>query len=133
MFYLQFLFSREDFVSVAHQIGDDCIAVVASGRQYFAIELHRHWIARFFVLFHHIPDWTFGIFGGIFIVDEHLSAHGNGNDSSQILVSFIVDVIFIAAPKRKASDCMVVLLEIFHSRAVSYVDCEDLASAVADK
>ena len=29
-------------MSVAHQIGDDCIAVVASGRQYFAIELHRH-------------------------------------------------------------------------------------------
>lgn len=56
MLHLDIVFLRQDLVSVAHEIGDDCVAIVTSGCQDLAALLDCHSVATLLVLFHHVSD-----------------------------------------------------------------------------
>ena len=75
------------------------MAVIAAGGHNLAAHADGDGVATFFVLFHGVPHWTFGILGGIFVMDEDLCAHWYGYYSSQILIPFIVELAHIAGPE----------------------------------
>lgn len=82
VFHLHIMFLRQNFVSVTHEIGDDCIAIVTSSCQDLTALLDCNSIAALLVLFHHVSDRTLRVLGCIFIMDEHFCAHRDRYDPS---------------------------------------------------
>lgn len=82
MLHLNIVFSRQDLVSVAHEVGNDCVTIITAGCQDLAALLHCHGVASLFVLFHYVSYRTLCVLWCVLVVDEHFSAHWNRDDPS---------------------------------------------------
>jgi hypothetical protein len=66
-------------------------------------------------------------------MNENLSPHRDRNYPSEILISLIVKLACITAPKSQSSDSLFMILKIFHSGSISNVDCEDTTATISNK
>ena len=80
--HLHIVFLRQDLVSVAHEISDDGVAIVASGCQDLASLLYCHSVAPFLVLLHHVSHRALCVLRRVLVVDEHFCPHRHRDDPS---------------------------------------------------
>jgi hypothetical protein len=130
---LMFAASRQNLLTIAHQVSHDDITIIASTHQDLTALFNNDCIARLFMLLHDIPTAALRIFGCILIVNEHLRIFRDTNQPTRVLRTFFVEIVRLGGPMTKSCDKTVMLLERFHPRAIFYIYCEDLAFTVAHK